>query len=60
MMVGAAFLARVLAAAAVAVAALLIPGLPDVAAAALAGILFLGIGQLIGMLPAELRGALRS
>jgi O-antigen/teichoic acid export membrane protein len=60
MMVGAGFLVRVLAAAAVAVAVLLIPGLPDVAAAALAGIVFLGIGQLIGMLPAELRGALRS
>ncbi len=60
MMVRAGFLVRVLAAAAVAAAALLIPGLPDLAAAALAGILFLGVGQLIGMLPAELRGALRS
>ena len=60
MMVGAGFLVRVLAAAAVAAAALLIPGLPDVAAAALAGIVFLGVGQLIGMLPAELHGALRS
>ena len=52
------FLARVLAAAAVATAALLLPGLPDLAAAALAGALFLGVGQLIGMLPRELREAL--
>ncbi len=54
-MVGAGFLARVAVAAAVASAALLIPGLPDLAAAALAGALFLGVGQLIGMLPEELR-----
>lgn len=53
-----AFLARVAAAAAVAVAALLIPGLPDLAAAALAGLLFLGVGQLIGMIPSEVRDAL--
>jgi hypothetical protein len=37
---------------------LLIPGLPDLLAAALAGVLFLGVGQLIGMLPEELRDAL--
>jgi O-antigen/teichoic acid export membrane protein len=52
------FLGRVAAAAAVAAAALLIPGLPDFLAAALAGLLFLGVGQLIGMVPDELRDAL--
>jgi O-antigen/teichoic acid export membrane protein len=57
-MVGTPFLARVAAAAAVACGALLIPGLPDFAAAALAGVLFLGVGQLIGMVPRELRDAL--
>jgi O-antigen/teichoic acid export membrane protein len=57
-MVRVGFLARVAAAAAVAVSALLIPGLPDLVAAALAGVLFLGVGQLIGMLPEELRDAL--
>ncbi len=57
-MVRAGFLARVVVAAAVASAALLLPGLPDIAAAALAGALFLGVGQMIGMLPEELRTAL--
>jgi O-antigen/teichoic acid export membrane protein len=57
-MVRMAFLGRVVVAAAVASAALVIPGLPDFAAAALAGVLFLGVGQLIGMLPRELREAL--
>jgi len=52
------FLARVAAAAAVACVPLLFPGLPDFLAAALAGVLFLGVGQLIGMLPRELRDAL--
>jgi O-antigen/teichoic acid export membrane protein len=52
------FLARVVAAAAVASVPLLLPGLPDFLAAALAGVLFLGVGQLIGMLPRELRDAL--
>jgi O-antigen/teichoic acid export membrane protein len=56
--VGAGFLARVAAAAAVACAALLIPGLPDLLAAALAGALFVGVGWLIGMVPDELRDAL--
>jgi len=51
------FLLRVLAAAAVASAALLIPGLPDLVAAALAGALFLGVGQLIGMVPKEVHEA---
>ena len=54
------FLARVAAAAAVASSVLLIPGLPDLIAAALTGLLFLGVGQLIGMIPAELRDALGS
>jgi O-antigen/teichoic acid export membrane protein len=57
-MVGIGFLARVAAAAAAGGAALLVPGLPGFAAAALAGVLFLGVGQLIGMLPQELRDAL--
>jgi O-antigen/teichoic acid export membrane protein len=52
------FLARVAASAAAASAAFLIPNLPGFAAAALAGTLFLGVGQLIGMLPSELRDAL--
>jgi O-antigen/teichoic acid export membrane protein len=52
------FLARVAAAALVASAALFIPDLPDLAAAVLAGVLFLGVGQLIGMLPPELRDAI--
>jgi O-antigen/teichoic acid export membrane protein len=52
------FLARVVAAAAVASVPLLLPGLPDFLAAALAGVLFLGVGQLIGMLPRELHDAL--
>jgi O-antigen/teichoic acid export membrane protein len=56
-MVGARFLLRVLAAAAVASAALLIPGLPDPAAAALSGFLFLGVGQVIGMVPPEVHAA---
>ena len=49
------FLVRVAAAAAPAAAALLIPGLPDLVAAALAGVLFLAVGWLIGMVPKELR-----
>jgi O-antigen/teichoic acid export membrane protein len=57
-MVGVAFLARVAVAAAVASAPLLIGELPGFVAAGLAGVLFLGVGGLIGMLPRELRGAL--
>jgi len=53
-----AFLARVAVAAAVASAAFLIPDLPGLAVAALSGALFVGVGQLIGMVPAELREAL--
>jgi O-antigen/teichoic acid export membrane protein len=51
------FLLRVAVAAAVACAALLIPGLPDLLAAALAGGIFLGVGQLIGMIPKEVHEA---
>jgi O-antigen/teichoic acid export membrane protein len=52
------FLGRVAAAAAAASVALVLPGLPDLVAAALAGALFLGVGQLIGMVPEELHDAL--
>ena len=55
--VGSGFLLRVAGAAAVASVALLIPGLPDLLAAVLAGVLFLGVGQLIGMVPKELHEA---
>ena len=52
------FLARVAAAAAAAVVALVLTGIPDLVAATLAGVLFLGVGWLIGMVPKELREAL--
>jgi O-antigen/teichoic acid export membrane protein len=52
------FLARVAAAAAAAVVALVLTGIPDLVAATLAGVLFLGVGWLIGMVPKELRDAL--
>jgi hypothetical protein len=51
------FLCRVAIAAAAATAALVLP-IPDFLAAALAGVLFLGVGQLIGMVPDELLDAL--
>jgi O-antigen/teichoic acid export membrane protein len=54
------FLGRVALAAAAASAALFLPGVPDLAAAALAGALFLGVGQLIGMVPAEVHDAFSS
>jgi O-antigen/teichoic acid export membrane protein len=63
--VRAGFLIRVALASAAAAAALALP-VPDLLAAALAGLLFLGIGQLIGMVPEEVhdafgaRGLLRS
>jgi O-antigen/teichoic acid export membrane protein len=57
-MVRAAFLGRVALAGALAGSVLFISGLPALISAALAGVLFLGIGQVIGMLPAELRDAL--
>jgi O-antigen/teichoic acid export membrane protein len=56
--VRAGFLGRVALAAAAASVALVIPGLPDLLAAALAGVVFLVVGQLIGMVPTELRDAL--
>jgi len=52
------FLGRVVVAAALAGIVLVIPDIPDLAAAALAGIVFLGVGQAIGMLPDELWAAL--
>jgi len=52
------FLARVALAAAAACAPLLISALPDFVAAALAAVLFLGVGQLIGMVPGEVHDAL--
>jgi O-antigen/teichoic acid export membrane protein len=54
------FLLRVALAAAAASVALILPGVPDLAAAALAGVLFLGVGQLIGMVPEEVHDALSS
>jgi O-antigen/teichoic acid export membrane protein len=51
------FLLRVAVAAAVACAVLLIPGLPDLVAAVLAGGVFLGVGQVIGMIPKEVHEA---
>ena len=58
-MVRVGFLAKVAAAAVVASGVLVIPNLPSLAAAVLAAVLFLGVGQLIGMLPKELHDALR-
>ncbi|MFL5824248.1 MAG: polysaccharide biosynthesis C-terminal domain-containing protein [Solirubrobacteraceae bacterium] len=56
-MVPAPFLVRVAIAAAAACGVLLISALPDFAAAALAGVVFLGIGQLVGMIPPEVHAA---
>lgn len=52
------FLVRVAAAAIAGIAVLLLPGLPDLVAAVLAGVVFLAVGWLIGMVPEELREAL--
>jgi O-antigen/teichoic acid export membrane protein len=53
------FLGRLaLAAAAAAAALVLLPGVPDLLAAALAGVLFIGVGQLVGMVPPEVHEAL--
>jgi O-antigen/teichoic acid export membrane protein len=52
------FLGRVALAALAGGAVLLIPGLPDLVAAALGGLVFLLVGHLIGMVPEELREAL--
>jgi O-antigen/teichoic acid export membrane protein len=54
---GIGFVARVAVAAALATVPLLIPALPNVAAAALAGIIFLGVGHAIGMVPPEVAQA---
>jgi O-antigen/teichoic acid export membrane protein len=54
-----AFLGRVALAAAAASAALVLP-VPDLLAAALAGALFLVVGQLVGMVPAEVHDAFSS
>ena len=58
-MVPAGFLIRVALAAAAACAVLFISGLPDFVAAALAGAVFLAVGQLVGMIPPEVHAALR-
>jgi O-antigen/teichoic acid export membrane protein len=55
--VRAGFLARIALAAALACLALVLP-VPDLLAAALSGALFLGVGQLIGMIPPEVHHAL--
>jgi O-antigen/teichoic acid export membrane protein len=57
-MVGLGFLARVLACGAAGCAVLFITALPDLAAAALAGAVFLVLGQLVGMVPEEVKSAL--
>jgi O-antigen/teichoic acid export membrane protein len=56
-MVNARFLARVAMAAAAGVATLFIPGLPNLVAAGLSGIVFLGVGQIVGMVPIEVLSA---
>jgi O-antigen/teichoic acid export membrane protein len=56
-MVSAGFLARLAVAAAAGVACLFIPGLPNLVAAALSGIVFIGVGQLVGMVPTEVLSA---
>ncbi len=57
--VRASFLARVALAAVVALVPLFVPGLPDLVAAGLSALVFLGVGFLVGMVPEELRNALR-
>lgn len=59
MMVPAGFLARVLVAGVLACVPLALSGLPDFVAAALGGLVFLLVGQLIGMIPPELRAEFR-
>jgi O-antigen/teichoic acid export membrane protein len=59
-MVSTSFLARVAVAAAAGAATILIPGMPAIPAAALAGGVFLCTGLLTGMVPPELRAALSS
>ncbi|HEY8501298.1 MAG TPA: polysaccharide biosynthesis C-terminal domain-containing protein [Solirubrobacterales bacterium] len=57
--VGLGFLLRVAIAAAVALVPLFVPGLPDLVAAVLSAVVFLGVGLLIGMVPQEVRAAIR-
>jgi O-antigen/teichoic acid export membrane protein len=57
-MVPASFLVRVAVAAGAACGVLVISALPDVAAAALAAVVFLGVGELVGMVPPEVHAAL--
>ena len=57
-MVKLAFLARVAVAAALAVVPLLVAALPGLVAAALSGIVFIVVGELVGMVPAEVHAAL--
>lgn len=52
-------LMRIALAAALASAVLVIPGLPDIAAAGLSGLVFLGLGQWMGVIPRELRQAFK-
>jgi O-antigen/teichoic acid export membrane protein len=52
------FVLRVAIAAAVAVVPLLFSGLPDLVAAVLSGVAFIGVGELIGMVPPEVHDAL--
>jgi O-antigen/teichoic acid export membrane protein len=53
------FISRVGVSAAAAAGVLLVPGVPDFVAAALAGAVFLALGQCVGMMPPEVRAALR-
>jgi O-antigen/teichoic acid export membrane protein len=57
--VRAGFLGRVAVAAGVALIPLFVPGLPDLVSAVLSALVFLGTGLLAGMVPQELRDALR-
>jgi O-antigen/teichoic acid export membrane protein len=52
------FLVRVAVAAAAAVVPLLITGLPNLVAAALSGVVFIAVGELVGMVPSEVHEAL--
>jgi O-antigen/teichoic acid export membrane protein len=56
-MVSRSFLTRVAVSAAAAGVVLVLPGLPDFAAAALAGVVFLAVGHFVGMVPEEVRVA---
>lgn len=58
MMVRPGFLLRVAVAAAAGCGPLFISGLPDLVAAVLSGLVFLAVGELVGMVPAEVHAAL--